>query len=297
MKKILFFGSEGYIGSHLLSKQLLRKYKVKGYDIYDKPFNSNIESYQKIDITNIDQLKELDFEVDYVYYFSGLTGTNISIKNYDKFIEVNEKGLMNVLTTIKNKKVYPKVIFPSTRLIYKGSKNLLLSEDSEKEFKTIYALNKHHNECALKIFETCYNIPFTIFRICVPYGNMLSNNYSYGTIGFFLKSAENKSNITLYGDGELRRTFTYIGDICKQILQVSEIEESNSQIYNIGGETYSLKEVATMIAIKYNVEVEHVEWPALALALESGDTVFDSNKIEKICGNKYFSLKEWINKI
>lgn len=297
MKKILFFGSEGYIGSHLVREQLFRKYQVIGYDVYDKPYKSKLENYQKIDITNLSQLKELDFDVDYIYYFSGVTGTNVSIENYDKFIEVNEKGLMNVLTTIRNKKVYPKMIFPSTRLVYKGSKNLLLSEDSEKEFKTIYALNKFHNECALKIFNTCYNIPFTIFRIGVPYGNMLSDNYSYGTIGFFLNNAKNKINITLFGDGELRRTFTFIGDICKQILEVSEAKQSNGQIYNIGGETYSLKEVATMIAGKYNIEVEHVEWPALALALESGNTVFSSKKIEKIYKNKYFSLEKWINKI
>ena len=175
--------------------------------------------------------------------------------------------------------------------------NVPLHEDSEKEFKTIYALNKYHNECILKMFKAHYNIPYTIFRIGVPYGNLLSENYSYGTIGFFLKNAKHKRNITLYGDGTLKRTFTFIGDICKQILEVFEVEESNAQIYNIGGETYSLKEVATMIASKYNVDVEHVEWPAKARTIESGDTVFDSNKIEKICGNKYFSLPNWINKI
>lgn len=297
MKKIIFFGSEGYIGSHLVNAQLLRKYQVVGYDIYDKPYKSNLENYRKTDIANLTQLKEIDFDVDYIFYFSGLTGTTISIENYDKFIDVNEKGLLNILTIIKDNKVSPKIIFPSTRLIYKGVNNVPLPEDSEKEFKTIYALNKYHNECTLKMFKAHYNIPYTIFRIGVPYGNLLSDNYSYGTIGFFLKNAKNKLNITLYGDGALRRTFTFIGDICNQILEVFDVEESNAQIYNIGGETYSLKEVATMIASKYNVAVEHAEWPVTAQAIESGDTVFDSKKIEKICGNKYFSLPNWINKI
>lgn len=297
MEKVVFFGSEGYIGSHLVNELLSKNYRVLGYDIYDDSIISKVVEYQKIDIINLSQLKEIDFNVDYIYYFSGVTGTNISIENYDKFIDINEKGLLNILTTIKNQKVHPKIIFPSTRLVYKGIKDLPLTEDAEKEFKTIYALNKFHNENVLKMFKTYYNIPYTIFRICVPYGNMLSDNYSYGTIGFFLNKAKNNEAITLFGDGNLKRTFTFVGDICKQILQVSELENNNEEVYNIGGETYSLLDVATMVANKFNVGIEYVEWPPLALAQESGDTIFNSKKIEKICGHKYSSLTSWINKI
>ena len=297
MKKVVFFGSEGYIGSHLVNELLSKNYQVLGYDIYDNSSTSKVIEYQKIDITNVSQLKEIDFNVDYVYYFSGVTGTNVSLENYDKFIDINEKGLLNILTTIKNQKVHPKIIFPSTRLVYKGVKDLPLTEDAEKEFKTIYALNKYHNENVLKMFKRYYNIPYTVFRICVPYGNMLSDNYSYGTIGFFLNKAKNNEAITLYGDGNLKRTFTFVGDICKQIIQGSQLDNSNAEVYNIGGETYSLKQVATMVANKFNVEVKYIEWPDMALALESGDTIFDSKKIEKICGDKYFSLTSWINKL
>lgn len=297
MKTVIFFGSEGYIGSHLVSHLVSNKYLVKGFDIYDDTKSKKLKNYQKIDISNKLEVENIDFNVDYVYYFSGVTGTNVSIENYDKFIDVNEKGLLNVLNEIKNKKVYPKIIFPSTRLVYQGVKNKPLVEDDSKEFKTIYALNKFHNENVLKMFKTYYKIPYSVFRICVPYGNLLSNDYSYGTIGFFLKQALNKQPITLYGDGSLKRTFTFVGDICNQIVCASEISISNGEVYNIGGETYSLLDVAAMVANKFNVGVECVEWPPLALAQESGDTIFNSNKIEAICGHKYSSLISWINKI
>ena len=39
-----------------------------------------------------------------------------------------------------------RVIFPSTRLIYKGNDKSSLDEKSEKDAKTIYALNKLHSE-------------------------------------------------------------------------------------------------------------------------------------------------------
>ena len=297
MKKAIFFGSEGYIGRHLVSQLLTNNYLVYGYDIHDTTKNEQLRNYQKIDITNKLDIEGIDFNVDFVYYFSGVTGTDISIGNYDKFIDVNEKGLLNVLTTIKSKGVFPKIIFPSTRLVYKGVENKPLVEDDTKEFKTIYALNKFHNENVLKMFKTYFNIPYTVFRICVPYGNLLSKDYSYGTIGFFLKKAQTNQPITLYGDGKLKRTFSFVGDICNQIIQASETTNSNGEVYNIGGETHSLLEAATMVANKFNVDIEHVDWPPMALAQESGDTIFNSNKIEKIYNQSYNSLTSWINKI
>ena len=270
---------------------------VNGYDVHENTKHHQLHNYQRIDVSNKLDIERIDFNVDFVYYFSGLTGTDVSIGNYDKFIDVNEKGLLNVLTTIKNKEFSPKIIFPSTRLVYKGLKNKPLVENDPKEFKTIYALNKFHNENVLKMFKTYFNIPYTVFRICVPYGNLLSKDYSYGTIGFFLKKAQINQPITLYGDGDLKRTFSFVGDICDQIIQVSETTNSNGEVYNIGGETYSLLEVATIVANKFNVDVEHIDWPPMALAQESGDTIFNSNKIEKICNQSYNSLTSWINKI
>lgn len=298
MKKVIFFGSEGYLGSHLIEHLNSKNYSILGFDIQDTTKSNFLKNYKKIDISNLNEIESINFKVDYIYYFSGLTGTNISLDNYNRFIDVNEKGLLNVLTVLKNKKLFPKIIFPSTRLVYKGLKDKVLREDSEKEFKTIYALNKFHNENSLKMFKEYYNIPYTIFRICVPYGNTISDDYSYGTIGFFLTQAKNNNPITLYGDGNLKRTFSFINDICHQIISVSENVRSNGEVYNLGGETYSLLEVANMVAKKYNVDVKHVDWPPLVLATESGDTIFDSKKIEEIIGKQYKgSLTNWINNI
>lgn len=296
-KKAIFFGCNGYLGSHIAKDLKSKGYLVFGYDLHNKPRFSYIDTYIKINISNIEAVKEVDFNVDYIYYFTGITGTNVSLDNYNHFINVNEKGLLNVLTCIKDQKVFPKVIFPSTRLVYKGIENTKLKEESKKEFKTIYALNKFHNEECLKIFNRCYNIPFTIFRICVPYGNTLTDDYSYGTIGFFLAQAKNNKPITLYGDGNLKRTFTSVLDVSNQIINVSEQTLSNNETYNIGGEVFSLIEIAKLISNKYSVDIKHLEWPKLALALESGDTIFNTSKIEKLTPINQTSLLDWINNI
>ncbi|MDO6489755.1 MAG: NAD-dependent epimerase/dehydratase family protein [Cellulophaga sp.] len=297
VNKVIFFGCNGYIGSHIVSDLKSKNYFISGFDVNDNSFISDLDSYGKIDIVEIKDLKRINFDVDFIYYFSGITGTHISLENFGKFIDVNEKGLLNLLMCIKEQGVRPKIIFPSTRLVYKGVSNISLSETAEKEFKTIYALNKFHNEECLRMFGNYYNIPFVVFRIGVPYGNILSEDYSYGTLGFFLSQAKNNKPITLYGDGKLRRTFTYISDISHQIINVSELKVSNFETYNISGETYSLLEIASLISDKYEVGIKHTEWPKLALAVESGDTIFDSSKIDELVRPNQISLLKWINNL
>ncbi len=299
MNKAIVFGSNGYIGKHLVSKLLKEGFDIRGYDIdtYSVVKESNNYQYNKIDVLDIESLSSIDFQVDYVYYFSGLTGTRVSIENYSKFIDVNEKGLLNVLNKFKEINNKPLFVLPSTRLVYKGKKDTPLHEESEKEFKTVYALNKYHNEQVLKMYKNLYDIHYLIFRICVPYGNDFNEEYSYGTIGFFIKNAVEKANITLYGEGSLKRTFTHVNDICNQMTTIAKTG-IKSEVFNIGGECYSLRKIAKLIADKYNATVKFIEFPPLDLQLESGDTIFDSKKIEKFYDlKKNILLTEWLHEL
>lgn len=285
MKKIKcgVMGANGYIGRHLVYLLNKRGCEVSTYGNNDIR-NINIPkeiSYQKVDIINKQEINKIDFDVDYLFLFGGITGTLDGFDNYKNYINVNEIGLLNVLNKIKDLKNKPHCIFPSSRLVYRGSK-YLLKEDDGKESKTIYSLTKINGEKYLSLYSNIYKIPYTVFRICVPYGNLFDDNFSFGTIGNFINRAKNKQNIILYGDGELRRTFTYIESVCEQIINSLGNSKIINEIFNIGGEIYSLKEIAQLIAHKYSVEVEYVQWPEYNELIESGDTVFDSSKLMNI---------------
>jgi UDP-glucose 4-epimerase len=292
-------GANGYIGRHFCYYLNLAGHEVFAYGKSEKGHSSlpdNI-AYAQFDISDKNTLVNVNLDVDYIFVFSGVTGTKISFDQYRLFTEVNEIGLLNILDIVKNVKRKPRIVFPSSRLVYKGSA-LPLNEDDEKESKTVYAANKLNCEQLLNTYNSNYDIPFTIFRICVPYGNMLDSSYSFGTIGFFLNRAKSGQAITLFGDGSLKRTFTPIESLCEQIMAVSLKPDSVNEVYNIRGETLSLLEAAKLIGKKYKVPVEFVAWPKDDLKLESGDTVFDSSKIDRLSGsNKDQTLKDWINKL
>ena len=294
MKKIGVIGANGYIGKHIVS--YLQRYYDVNVDSYDIVAECDLPNYHKVDLTDKESIKGLNLDLDYIFMFAGLTGTYNGFNEYQKFISINELGLLNLLDAIKNSEYRPKVIFPSTRLVYKGV-DKSLKEDDLKECKTIYAANKLACEGYLQAYHDSFDIPYTIFRICLPYGNLLSTDYSFGTVGFFIKQAKAGKDITLYGGGNIKRTFTHMEDLCYQIIEGSFHHESNGQTYNVGGETLSLHDAAEIIAAKYGTKVTEIPWPERDLRIESSHTYFDDTKIRSLLRNMnpYKKLSDFTN--
>ena len=296
--KIAIIGGSGYIGQHL-SRHLVStgQHEVVHY-VRTLPSDPGNRIVKELDVTRIDFWKDFDDDFDQIYFLAGITGTLVSFEKYSDFINTNELGLLNLLNGLRSYNNSCKVIFPSTRLVYKGKENVPLDEESEKEFKTLYATTKYNGELYLRMYKEYYGIDYTIVRICVPYGNSFDKNYSYGTIGFFLTNASTGKDISLYGGGSLKRTFTHVEDIVSQMTLVASARASSGEVYNIGGEKLSLFEVASKIAHKYGVRVQAKAWPELDLKVESGDTIFDSQKIEALLGYKaQFTFDQWLNSL
>jgi len=275
--KVVIIGGKGYIGKNLDFYLRQRGIISMVYDVHD--FDE--PNYKQIDITNPSSVAKIDKNVDCIFMLAGLTGTYAGFDKYSIYNSINEVGLMNLLDDIRRSKYRPKIIFPSTRLIYKGA-DKPLKETDKKETKTIYAVNKLACEGILQAYKASFDIPYTIFRICVPYGNLITTDYSFGIVGHFIKQASEGKDITLYGGGNIKRTFTHMEDVCHQLVEGSFNPDSNGEIYNIGGETHSLREAAEIVAAKYKTNVIDVPWPERDYRIESGHTYFDDTKIRKL---------------
>lgn len=277
-KKDIIFGVNGYIGRHLALSLLEAGREVHGFDVQDECMVSGIV-YRSFNATDAAQWRDLDLDCGTLYWMCGLTGTGASFEKYDNFLAVNELALLRLLDTLRSGTVRPRIVFPSTRLVYRGSPDKL-REDAPKEGKTIYAVNKIASEKYLEAYWNAFEIPFSVLRICVPYGSRFGAAFSYGTMGMFYRQATELHKITLWGDGGQRRTFTHVVDICRQLIAVAESPKCVGEVFNSGGEDFSLCEIAEMFAVKYGAEIAHVPFPEMAERLESGSTVFDSGKLE-----------------
>lgn len=293
MKKIAIIGANSYIARNVLLKLKKTGCEIKLYDYAEKQIDGEC-NYTSIDVISKESVSRIDFSCDIIFLFVGKTGSVNGFVDYATYININEIALLNILNEYRKQSSNAKIVFPSTRLVYKGNK-VKLPEDAEKEFKTIYAINKYACETYLEQFHRVYGIKYCIFRICVPYGTMIPNASSIGTAEFMLSKATKGENISLYGDGTLRRTITHMEDLCNTLILGAFEEACVNDVYNIGGEDYSLKQMAELIAKKYNVGIDYVAWPDLALKIESGDTVFDDSKLQKIIGNTINNkFEDWV---
>lgn len=295
--KVTIIGANSYIARnmvHMMQYDKSNEYEFRLYD-YGSEQVDGMKPYDSIDVTSKESMSSVDLDCDLVYMFVGKTGTYNGFEQYDTFIDINERALLNLLDAYRRQHSHAKIVFPSTRLVYKGSRTPL-SEDADKEFKTIYAINKFACEQYLKEYHNVFNIDYVIFRICVPYGSILPEAVSsFGTAGFMLDKAKNGKDITLYGGGKGRRTITHMWDLCNILIHASQSPDCLNDVYNIGGEDYSLEEMANCIAGRYGVGVVEVPWPEAALSIESGDTVFNDDKL----GSKGFKVQrrfsEWVS--
>ena len=287
--RVIIIGAAGYIGRNLSYYLKSQNHCVEKYDIKV----SKTEDIKFLDLSDSQSLESLNIDVDVIYLLSGRTGSYIGFEEYKSFLNVNELGLLNLLNYIRKSSFRPRIIYPSTRLVYKGDKRPL-KECDPKEARSIYAANKIAAEHFLQSYAFAFDIPYTIFRLCVPYGSIVDGEYSYGTIGFFIKQASQGKNISLYGGGNQKRTFTHIEDLCYILEKIALIKETENQTYNIGGNDLSLFEAATIVAKRFGIIVESTPWPEKDLRIESGDTMFCADKLYTALGDiKYKNFIEW----
>ncbi len=129
-------GSNGYLGQHLAHELKLKGFSNQNCDVHNEPA-SGIENYNHIDISKKGDLEQLDSGADFIFLFAGLTGTTDGFDRPEDFIRVNELGLLNLLTRMRENACKARVVFPLTRLVHKGRKKHTLIEYDRTETKTI----------------------------------------------------------------------------------------------------------------------------------------------------------------
>jgi len=287
-KTAAILGANSYIGRNLTA--LLQKQK-RPFQLYDRDavHKDGCIPYRQIDLLDADSLAQIDFTADTFYFFTGLTGTTQGFEDYALYLDVNEKMLLAFLTAYRAHNAHGKIVFLSSRLVYKGSEFPLREED-EKQFKTIYAVNKFACEQYLALYGELFGVSYCILRLCVPYGTSIPGAASYGTLGFFERQAAAGKAIPLYGDGSLRRTFTHMDDLCEILCRAAECPACSQEVFNIGGQALSLRQAAETVAARYGVGIALVDWPPEALKLETGHTVFNSDKLDSLLHYSYKSM-------
>lgn len=251
--KIVITGGAGFIGSNLAEE--LSKEKDNEIIIVDdlstgktenlKKFNQNIK-FVRGSITDLDRLKRIFEDVDYVFHQAAIPSVPRSIKDPIAANNANINGTLNVLVAAKDSSV-KKVIYASSSSVYGDTPELPKREDMRANPKSPYAVTKLVGEYYCDVFNEVYGLNTISLRYFNVYGPRQDPYSDYAAVipRFINMVSENKPPM-IYGDGEQTRDFTFVKDVVRANVLAAKSDAKG--VYNIAyGNRISINELAEMI--------------------------------------------------
>jgi len=290
-KRVLIFGGLGLIGSSTARACIAMGATVtiadnRAPDYGANDFNlADLDGKYKLIIGDIRESSFVDLLVrdqDYIFNFAAQVNHNVSIEKPILDNQLNCIGHINVLMGCKNYNPTAKLVYPGSRLQYGKIHHLPVNETHPREPLSIYAIHKNTAENYYQAFYKHYGIRSVCFRITNPYGprsQMKSSGYSL--INWFIRLAMDGQNITVFGDGQQKRDYIYIGDLIDGMLTTVVNPKSDGQVYNLGtGQPTKFLDMAeAVVQIVGQGKVEKVPWPKNYDNFETGDFYADISKL------------------
>lgn len=240
--RILVTGGAGFVGTNLIKKLLNEGHIVHSLDNYEVGLKENeIDGcfYHDNDITNINLL---DKDFDLIFHLAALSRIQPSFNNPEETFRVN---------TIGTQKVCEFARLTGAKIIYSGS-----SSRFHNPYQSPYATSKHMGEEVCKMYKKTYGMDIEIVRFYNVYGpgEIVDGDWA-AVIGKWRRQVRDNKPITIVGDGEQRRDFTYIDDIIDGLWRIGMKEIKHKDAWELGtGQNYSINEVYKMFKDKFGVE-------------------------------------------
>ena len=257
MSKALVTGGAGFIGSNLVDRLIDEAYEVAIIDNESSTVNAQfywnpLAEKHVIDITDQKKCSKVfsSFKPDYVFHLAAHSRIPIAIKNPIQSCDVNVVGTCNMLQQSREHGV-KRFMFSSTSSVYGLKNKCPLKEDMPRDCLNPYSVSKAAAEELCKMYYNLFDLETVIFRYFNVYGERQPLKGQYAPlIGIFQKQKDAGIPMTVVGDGEQRRDFTYVGDIVKANILAAESDNSDiiGEIFNVGtGKNYSVLDVANII--------------------------------------------------
>ena len=249
MHTSLVTGGAGFIGSHITRELLNQGHKVVVLDDLSGGFQENISdelTFIKGSITDHLQLEKIfeDFKIDYVYHLAAYAAEGLShfIRRFN--YTNNLLGSVNLINeSIKhNVKCF---VFTSSIAVY-GALTPPMKEDMYPEPEDPYGVAKLAVEMDLRTAKEMFDLNYIIFRPHNVYGEFQNIGDKYrNVIGIFMNQLMKGDPLTIFGDGNQTRAFSYIGDLAPTIANSIHLNDAYNEIFNIGADKeYTVNELA-----------------------------------------------------
>jgi UDP-glucuronate 4-epimerase len=269
--KILITGHLGFVGSHL-TELLLKDYELFGYDLID---GDDIRDEFKLDRYFSDN------KFDVVIHLAARAGVRTGEEYPNEFITTNIIGTQNIVNACKKHNVRQLISFSSSSVLGGNKTNKGLNEDDEYNPKSLYAITKVAGEYIVKNS----GIPYIVIRPFTLYGE---NGRKDMVIYKWINQIKSGNPISVFGNKESQRGYTYIKDLCIGVRKCILNHEAMNNIIHLGGSEIITLERLIGVFSSY-CDKNNIELFCKEEVMPSADVMssFSDNK-------KAFNLLDWI---
>lgn len=239
--KILVTGSNGFIGYHLCSRLLSEGFDVVGIDNMNDYYDTKLKElrlnelqhgkskffFYRADINDYEALRTIFMvhRFDTVINLAAQAGVRYSFENPRAYIDTNINGFFNILECCREFNV-GRLLFASSSSVYGNSGGCT------DEPVSLYAATKKTNELLAYTYSHLYGIRTIGMRFFTVYGEYGRPDMAYWK---FAEKILKNEPVVLFNNGDLRRDFTYIGDIVEGICRILYTDAYfDYKIYDIG---------------------------------------------------------------
>jgi len=240
--KALVTGCAGFIGSHLTDRLLQDGYDVTGIDCFRDYYareikEQNLESAMKSEsFTFIEEdLLSLSTypDVDYVFHQAAQAGVRASWgESFAVYTRDNIEATQKLLEYYKDTEI-KRFVYASSSSVYGDAVELPMKETARVQPVSPYGVTKLAAEHLCHLYCVNYGVPTVALRYFTVYGprqrpDMGINKFVHAILG--------GEPVTVYGDGNQTRDFTYVDDIVEANIHAALAPETVcGEVFNIGG--------------------------------------------------------------
>jgi UDP-glucose 4-epimerase len=170
-------------------------------------------SLKQVELSKQDDLNQISGEFDFIFHLAALAEIVPSIQEPTRYFESNVVGTYNICQKARELNI-KKIVYAASSSCYGIPDHYPTQESAEVKPQYPYALTKFLGEKILLHWNQVYKILAISLRLFNVYGPRARTSGSYGAVmGVFLAQMMANKPLTIVGDGEQLRDFTYVRDV------------------------------------------------------------------------------------
>src|SRR4051794_5984223 len=264
MAKVLVTGGAGFIGSNLVRALLERGDDVRVLDNFSTGNRSNLEGLDvevvEGELRSYERVHNAVRGTEVVYHLGALGSVPRSVQDPLTSSAVNIEGTLNVLLAARDEGVR-RVIYSSSSSVYGNSGELPRTEAMPPDPISPYGVAKLAAERYCVSFSRVYHgFETVVLRYFNVFGERQSPFSQYAAVvPLFVTAIGEGRPVTIFGDGEQSRDFTYVGNVVDATMRAGTAEGASGEIFNIAaGAPGSVNQLADTIGAILEQPVQKV---------------------------------------